>query len=189
MIDPELRDIITPELAEGEALLWAGRPQKRPSNLLATGFFLFALAWLSGILTWIYHALTHETAYFLKFPQNIFSLFIIGVFLLIGGQILKHAFIAMKRPARQIYGLTQNRGIILENLGKGDVRSLGKSELGSFLRKGNIEIGTLEFHSPELKSNKINLHMYDMTGIAFHNVANPKAVENIIFNNILKDRP
>ncbi len=44
MIDPELKSIITPELAEGEELLWAGRPEKKfwYMNLLF-GLFMTAL--------------------------------------------------------------------------------------------------------------------------------------------------
>lgn len=158
MIDSDIRHIVERELVSGEKLLWAGRPMKMPLPWLAIGYLIFIIIWFIGFLNMFFFGGFSE--FFTEEPFSVSALpfLLIPAFILcVGLAILWGTARLIRRPAKQIYGLTQNRGLIIENKGKGPVHSIRPAELASLTRKGGSDIGTLEFRSPNLMQFQFNL--------------------------------
>lgn len=185
MPNSEHKHLIEQELSSGERLLWSGVPQKAPLPKLALFYLIFISIWLCGVLAFLMVGLLTNVV-----PNNgtirlIFAL-VPGFMLLVGLLFFWVALRAVRRPSKQVYGLTTRRGLIIENHGKGPVRSLSKDELANLTRKGGTTMGTLQFQGPRL--SQFDLTLSNLAGVAFHNISDPKRVENIIFQKIIGDR-
>ncbi len=183
MQDSDIRHIIENELTSGERLLWSGAPQKPYWSPLMIFYVIFICLWLLGVLSFLIGALYQMG----EGPTGIVYLAVPTFMTLIALAFLWLSLKALRAPGRQVYGLTNRRGLIVENFGKGRVRSLGPNELANLTRKSAIKtMGTLQFQGPSFY--QISFDSSNLLGIAFYNIADPKDVENIIFNKILGDR-
>jgi len=131
MIDPELRDIIATEHAEGEELLWAGKPVKFPITrkfwggliglLILLVFFLWAVIFINNLVLWLGF------------------IFMCAIFL-----------VRMLIPKFQVYGITDKRVIVINRVWFGKTISLSgikPSWSYSVANLGNSdqEIGSIYF--------------------------------------------
>ncbi len=114
MIDPELRDIIEPELAKGEELLWMGRPS---AKFIRIHRFILGLVFLFICMLPFLFALS--------VVRNIgVAIGILSFFTLIALVLSVHSL----SPNFQVYGITQNRVIIKNNIWFGKTVSLQKGQ-------------------------------------------------------------
>ncbi len=179
MIDAEIRDIIKQELTTGEKLLWSGAPQKAYWPPLLIFYLIFISFWLCLVFVFLVVGLSQLG----KEPVAALFVAVPGLMFLFGLLFLWISYKALRRPGKQIYGLTNRRGLIIDNYGQGTIRSLGPDDLASLTRKGGSSMGTLQFQGPRF--NQFSFDLSNLSGVAFYNITNPKEVENIIFGKIL----
>jgi len=181
VINQDVRHIIEAELRSGEKLLWCDIPARMHKPLMPISYSIFIVFWLVGLISMVSFGGFLEAA-------NTSALFIaIPLFMLCAGLLmLWFAIKAVFAPSKHIYGLTNSRAIIVENRGKGPVRSFGANELSNYSRKGGTDIGTLEFVGPSMVT--VSLDLSSLSGRGFYEIQDPKYVENLIYKNILKDR-
>jgi len=188
LIDDDIRDIITPELTEGEELLWAGRPQKHPFLLFAIYAFGFALLWIGGVLFILFHSINAFFAPELGASTSIFMLLTMSalscLFLLIGYLQLRYAIIHLFGIKKQVYALTSHRGLIVENYLKNRSLSLERSALSIVYKDTKKSLGTFIFGVPEVLKRKDKKRFSVMHPIRlapiFYNIKNPNEVEALI---------
>ena len=182
MQDSDIRNIIEHELSTGEKLLWSGAPQKAYRPPLLVFYLIFISFWLCFVLVFLVAGLSQLG------KDPIGALFVaVPVFMFLFGLLFfRMTYKALRRPGKQIYGLTNRRGLIIENYGRGPIRSLGPDDLANLTRKGDPSMGSLQFQGPRF--SQFSFDLSNLAGVAFYNIANPKNVENIIFNKILQNR-
>ena len=183
MPDFDIRHIIENELTSGERLLWSGAPQKAYWSPLMMFYVIFILIWLLGVLGFLFAGLSQMG----KGSAGMRFVFVPAVMTFVGLLFLWITIKALRGPAKQLYGLTDRRGLIIENFGKGPVRSLGPNELANLTRKSASDtMGTLKFQGPSF--TQFSFDLSNLMGVAFYNITNPRDVENIIFSKILQNR-
>ena len=187
MIDHEAEKIITAELGPSEKLIWASRPQKYPLTIQGAFNFFFAFAWCTVFIhlmlntfilspEWPGENSDPETVVLI--PILFLSFFII---------LFVNIFRAALAPMKQVYGLTQKRGIIVTNLKRKHVNSISKTELASRTRRGSENIGTLTFRVARNSHDIFHNFFSPDQGISFYNISNPREVEHLIETKTLKE--
>ena len=201
MVDEDVREIVEAELVEGEKLLWADKPTKRPypwrgvwRAALWCFCMLFVCYWLFGVIF---------VAEFVSIPLKITSVSFGLAFLFIGFAMRKTYLKGFLGPKYEIYGLTNKRAIILSPLWKGqqffnwngqdhsrnfiDAKELdtiklevsAKSSVGTIIFSGwwdRIRYSWYVFPNPETPKILSNLN-------GFRNVNNPFLVADLFRNN------
>ncbi len=192
MIEPELRDIIEPELAEGEELLWAGRPQKHPFLFYGIYALVFAMVWIGAILytvfIWIKGFFFSKDGSLLSTLDFLIGLTVSSFMLLFGYFLLRYAIIHVFAFKKQVYALTSKRGLILENHLKKRSLSFDQTALSVMHRDIQKSPGTLFFGFPVVLKKKVKdrltlIHPFRLMPI-FYNVENPDQLEALILDNL-----
>ncbi len=191
MIDPELRETIAPELAEGEELLWAGRPQEHPFLLFGIYALLYAIVWIGAILyvdyIWIKGFFFPKDGSSLSTLSFFIGLVVSGFLLLLGCFQLKQGILDLFGSRQQIYAVTSKRGLIVENFWKQRSLSLDRTALSIMHKDKKKSLGTLTFGLPEILKKKHKerfsfMHPIRLAPI-FYNVENPEQVEALILEH------
>ena len=191
MIDPELRDIIAPELAKGEELLWAGQPQKNPFLYSGIYALVFAIVWIGAILyfeySWIKGFFFPKDGSSLSAFSFLFGLAVSCLMLLVGYFQLRYAIIHLFGIKKQVYALTSKRGLIVENYWKKRSLSLDKTALSIMHKEIKKSLGTLIFGVPEVLKRKDKhrfnvMHLIRLAPI-FYNIENPNEIEALILKH------
>ena len=187
MIDHEAEKIITAELGPSEKLIWASRPQKFPLTLYASIHLLLALTGCAVFIHLFFDLflLNPEWRGGEIAPGSIILLPVI--FILFFVIILVNTLRVFIAPNKQVYGLTQNRGIVVTTLRKKHVISIGKNELSCRTRRGGDIIGTLTFRVAIGSHDIYRGLLHSDQGISFYNISNPREVEHLIETKTLKE--
>lgn len=140
MINEEVRHLIEPELVEGEELLWADRPVKRPypwRGVWRAGFWvlwmIFVLCWIIGVLT-----TTLQNPFLIR--RLVFVCFGL-VFFGFGLGFRKTYLKAFLGPKHEVYGLTDQRAIILSPLWKDEkfINWFGHDHSKNFIDRNELQ--------------------------------------------------
>ena len=131
-----IRSVLSSELRSGEKLLWVGSPARFPVYFST----LFPLLWAGGFVAFglfaLISALISATASGIIFM--LIWLSFVSIFF----------YIHLRRltaPSKQIYAITDQRGIILELQGQTRVASLSLAQLKSYERRNHGKLATLSF--------------------------------------------
>ena len=186
MINEEVEHIIEAELREGEELLWADKPEKRPITgigILRGGVHIFVMVFTGY---WLLAVTFSEAASLtLKILFILFGLFFAAFAIGMRKQPFKHLF----GPAHEIYAITNKRAIIISPYWRLERVDLSSDDMVDFFIKGNDELGTIIF--PKIKipvfvyaGHKKYWDAFDTWQKsdlgAFHKIKNPYEVKNLI---------
>ena len=189
MINPDVRHIIEPELRSGEKLLWADKPAKFPLSFMMIYILGFSIVWTlfaigffgAVVFGSFFDANVGETsndaveAGAIRIGFSIFSF----LFVVIGVGMIVQGLKMLISPSKEIYALTNQRGIIISPFFKYRIASLSPENLKNLERKGDPELGTLTFAS---KGNgMMGMKPYQTELNAFLKIKNPKQVEDLIY--------
>lgn len=117
MINEEVRHILEAELNPNEKLLWADKPAKRPYPWRGVYRAAFWCCWMLFVCYWLFGVIT--AAEFASTLLKIVFIFVGVLFLIFGFAIRKTYLKGFLGPKYEIYGLTNQRAIILSPLWKG----------------------------------------------------------------------
>ena len=195
MIDPKAKDIITPELREGETLLWADKPNRLPLTGASLFQLLFSFIWLLLVLLIIFGVLSSieimdsellppGLVKELAKPLVALVFYLPLAFLLIGMMLLLNSVRLLISPLFQVYAVTDQRGIIASTLTPRRVISLSARSFARMERTGSSDIGTLEIASRQ-GSRNLRAALYQVQLDSFHKIRNPKQVEAMIHERFL----
>ena len=195
-IDKAVQARITPELREGETLLWADKPNRLPISIASIFLMLFSFIWLSVVLLIIFGVLTSiqvadndiippGLVTELAKPLVALAFYVPLFFLLVGLMLLFSSIRLLISPLFQVYAITDQRGIIASNLYPRRIISITEHGFARVERTGNDKIGTLEIAD---KQNRRDLRtaMYQVQLDSFQKIKNPKAVEALIHKQFIK---
>ena len=177
MINEDVRHIVEAELREGETLLWADKPSKKPISFMAIYITGFSIVWTTmaigfvgaGAFASLFSVATVEdkaTAAGTAAFGAVFSIVSL-LFVAIGVGMILWGLKMLIGPSKEIYALTNQRGIVLSPFIKYRITSLSYEILKNSERKGDHQLGTLTF------TNQTELN-------AFLKIKNPKQVEDLI---------
>ena len=117
MINEEVRHIVEAELNPNEKLLWADKPAKRPYPWRGVYRAAFWCCWMLFVCYWLFGVIT--AAEFISTLLKIVFIFV-GVLFLVFGFALRKTYLKGFLGAKyEIYGLTNQRAIVLSPLWKG----------------------------------------------------------------------
>lgn len=209
MINPELNEKFQSQLYPGEKLLWTGKPKRFPLTGMGIFSFGFALVWcffvygifFSVIIAVIFgidssaanESLAQTPAEPLDMPDEdtgagmfglIFLLFPL-MFLLVGALALYTGAKLFFGPSRQIYAITNERGLVLEHFLGRRIGTISAQELKTYEKSGGDKVGTLKF-GPGLSLFSMNAMFPKHPLNTFYNVANPRDVEILIRKQFAK---
>ncbi len=192
MINEDIRHIIEAELREGEVLLWADKPVKRPITgigVLRGGIHIFGMVFICFWLLVVLFTEVANLALKIVFISVglIFALFAIGM----RKQPFKHLF----GPAYEVYAITDKRAIIISPYWRLEKASINSDDMADVLVKGSDTLGTVIF--PKIKipvfvyaGHKKYWDAFDAWQKsdlgAFHRIKNPREVENLIHKTFLE---
>lgn len=172
--DQALRDMFKPELRAGERLLWAGKPASFPLNPGAVFLAGFLTLWTAMAVFMSGMFMSQQGDIPLPFSAVPF------VFVCIGSLALLFSFKGLIAPSRQIYAITDQRGIIISPFLGRSIASLNADILLNSVRKGSGDKGTL-FFGPQI--SMFNNQSFDALKVqlnAFHNIKNAAEIESLI---------
>lgn len=190
MINSDVRNIVETELRAGENLLWADKPYKFPLSFTAIYIFGFSVVWTTiavsfvgvGAITSLLGGAGGETAIesagaaAFGVTFSIISLIFVGV----GIGMFLWGLKMLIGPSKELYAITNQRGIIISPFLKYRVATLSPEVLKNSERKGRPDLGTLTFN----KGNGIMgmwMNPYQTELNAFQKIENPKRVEDLIY--------
>ena len=145
-MDYETRDVVKKELDSGEKLLWAGTPKQgvvfRGSDVL---MIPFSLLWGGFAIFWEIMALSipHKEAGPVSIVFPLFGIpFVLAGLYMIFGRFIYDA----KKRAKTVYGLSDQRAIIISGVFSRSIKSLNLKSLSdvSLTEKGD-KSGTITF--------------------------------------------
>lgn len=152
-IPSDLQKLLNAELSSGERALYAAQPDWRAQWLQHLIFFLFGLGWMS--IAGPFALLVGAEALGVSLPgfkaggmgqgmAIFFSLFMIP-FLLIGLACVSAPFLAIRKSARTVHAITDQRLINLSDGGKPGVESYNLQTI-NFVKRRDLKdgFGTLE---------------------------------------------
>ena len=173
IIDQDLRNLVKPELRAGEKLLWADKPRRFPLNIWTSYFLGFSIVWTLMAVT-ITRATGEDSG---VVPFNVIGIVfpIIGILFVIAGLFV---FIS---PSKEIYAVTNHRGVILKRFLLRNTLSLSPEKMSNPERRGGSDIGTLNFESGMPRTTG---QMFFRK--SFKNISNPKQVEDLIYKTFQK---
>lgn len=191
MINPAVKSLIEGELRSGERLLWADKPSKLPISFMAVYITCFSLVWTFmaisffgvGVFTSILGATASDTSTEAVGSAAAGTLFsaIALLFVCIGVAMILWGLKMLIGPSKEIYAVTNQRGLIISPFIRYRIASLSGDVLANSERKGRSEIGTLIFSnkSSGWMGTMMNPNQTELD--AFHNIVNPKKVEDLIY--------
>ena len=138
MTDYQIESRVGKEIGSGERLLWSGRPRQglvlRPADAL---LIPFSLMWGGFAIFWEAMVLRTGAPFFFKLWGIPFVL--VGLYIMIG-----RFFTDARQRARTVYGVTNERIIIISGLLKETVTSLNLRSLSNLsLSEGSDGRGTI----------------------------------------------
>lgn len=141
MIDPTLRAPLEPELHAGETLLWAGRPEKRPYPWRGVCRAVFWFFWIMFVLLFTLFSIasfSSDEGY-----VAIKVLFVcLGCLMFYLGYVMRKSLLkGFLGPQYEVYGLTEQRVIILSPLWKDTefFNSRGIDHSKQFIEKDDLD--------------------------------------------------
>ena len=141
-MDIEARQKIQKELAPGERVHWAGRPQSKwPGAMPHLAQAAFMIPWTGFAIFWTLGA-TGITGFSLD-PFSLIFPAVGGAFNLIGLVVFVRSALKVLGADKVTYAVTDQRALIVRD--NGDVRSLSGAALGQIRRKGDDQTGSLYF--------------------------------------------
>ncbi len=182
MIDPEVQDKIQSYLKPNEKLLWADKPHKYPVRGL-TIMTWAKIAWFCFILVWLLFDIVFSGE-FSSYKQKIIGILILAFFGGFGWLAMKVCFKFLLGPIHEVYGLTDDRAIIISPYENLQIVSVRPEKMRDIRVRGRKNIGTIWFSQIKLNVWKFG-DKYDF-GVnrgdlsAFHNIKNPREVEALI---------
>ncbi len=195
MINPRARDIITPQLREGETLLWADKPNRLPLTGASLFQLVFSFIWLLLVLLIVFGVLSSiqimdsellppGLVKELAKPLVALVFYLPLAFLLIGLMLLLNSIRLLISPLFQVYAITDQRGIIATTLAPRRTISLTRRSFERMERTGGTDVGTLEIASRQ-GSRNLRAALYQVQLDSFHKIRDPKKVEALIHERFL----
>jgi hypothetical protein len=145
-MDYDVHTIVQGELDSGEKLLWAGIP-KQGTVFRGSDVFMipFSLLWGGFAIFWEIMALTipdrESGAVGIAFPLFGIPFVVVGLYIIFGRFIYD-----AKKRAKRVYGLTNQRAIIISGLFSKNVKSLSLNSLSDVsLSEKSDKTGTITF--------------------------------------------
>ena len=170
-IDRDVAAKLQAELMPGEKLLWADKPRKANFLwILLPGMLVGPLLVVFGLGLFSTSLLGLEGGWF----HTLFSL----VWLTIPAIVTVLSVRGFFAPSKQIYGLTNERGIIIQNFMGRRIASLHAAEFSKIERKGDPQIGTLHFGGAPSFAQMGMTYQSPLT--SFSKIQNPREVEALI---------
>jgi len=190
MINPDVKLIVEAELRNGERLLWADKPSKFPISFMAIYIVGFSIVWTTiavsfvgvGAFVSIVGSSAAETSTEAASAGGvgiIFSLVSL-LFVCVGIGMVVWGLKMLIGPSKEIYAVTNQRGIIISPFIKYRIVSLSAEALANSERKGRPERGTLSFHNNTNNWMALMMNPYQTELAAFRKINNPKQVEELI---------
>jgi len=196
MINSDVKPTIEAELRSGERLLWADKPSKFPLSFIAIYITGFSLVWTSmaisfvgvGFFASIVGPAAAETSAeatgvgAFGIMLSVISL----LFVCVGIGMILWGLKMLVGPSREIYAITDQRGIIVSPFIKYRIVSLSSEALANSERKGRPEMGTLTFKSQTNGWMSLMMNPYQTELAAFQNINNPEKVEDLIHTTFFR---
>lgn len=190
MINSDVRSNVDAELRSGEKLLWANKPHKFPFSFMALYITGFSFVWTAisisfvgiGAITSIFGASTSDTATEVAGSSAFGIAFstISLLFVCIGIGMFLWGLKMLIGPSKEIYAITNQRGIIISPFFKYRVASLSPENLKNSERKGSPDLGTLTFTNKGSGMMGMWMNPYQTELNAFRKIKNPKKLEDLI---------
>jgi len=193
VINAQVRHIIESELAEGEELLWADKPVKRPypwRGVFRAGFWVFWMAMVAFMLVCILLGILITPQNYASMPLLFVFPFVCLVMLGIGYALRKTYLKAFLGPKYEVYGLTNKRAIILSPLWKDQqfTNWRGQDHSKNFIEGKELDHIKIEFSSDQSIGTIIFSGWWDKIRFKWHiypNADSPKILSNLNgFRNI-----
>lgn len=183
IIDKELRDKIQPELMAGEKLLWAGKPAKFPLSFMALYLTAFSVFWTFMVTGIFGVGISSEfgSSNSSMGSLNIGFLLFASLFICAGIGMFLVGLKTLISPSREIYAITNQRGIIISPFFRYRMASLSEDCLKNSERKGRPELGTLLFSGKSSGLMGMMMNPYQTELNAFRKITDPKKVEDLIY--------
>lgn len=172
----ELKNIVQKEIRSGESVLWVGRPNSMPLNAMGImGTAMGGLFCIIGTLVFI-GAL---------FSGVVFAAVFMAIWTSIAAWNLYIFSGMLFGPRKQIYAITNKRGIIIENFRKDRVATINPAMISSYEIERHGEEATLRFGE---KRGMFFMTMSPNLPLdTFHRVTDYKNLENLIHCTFAKD--
>jgi hypothetical protein len=173
------------ELAPGENLLWADRPDPSQQGSQYLPVVLFGTVWTAFSLFWIWGASepmrTHAQVVSPSF--DLFPLFGLP-FVLIGIGMLTSPYWAAQKAKSTVYAITDRRILIIQCVKNRTVRSIQPADIGELQRTEKADgSGTLIFGKNTYQSQGNSSQSPSLTD-RFVGVRNIRMVEDLIRDNL-----
>ena len=189
MINRDVRKAVETELRAGETLLWADKPAKMPLSFMALYMSGFSLVWTTmavsfvgvGAVTAFMGEGSSETADTAAFGIAFFAISLLFVFVVIGVCMFLWGLKLLIGPSKELYAITNQRGIVISPFLKYRVANLSPEILRNSERKGRPDLGTLTFMGKGNGFMGMWMNPYQTELNAFQKIQNPKQVEDLIY--------
>lgn len=197
--DPNVEQLVQPELMTGEKLLWAGKPSPWRHALLNISLPIFGLV-LTAFGIFIYSQFTAQvlrsTSLGRPSSTGFSTMFQFIIFIFIGagiGMSLSPIWRFIKALSL-VYAITDQRALLIEKFPVNAVRAYSASDMSGLQRKGNEAQGDLIF-AREVSYRRENDQVTQrrttrrvITPIGFFGIANPRAVSEIMTRTFFSNR-
>ena len=174
-LDPNISELIRPELRAAEKLLWVGKPARFPVTLVGLFNLLMLFIWLPIFVAVLYANGVFEEIARSGVPPWLF----IAVGIVLGFFVLRDTVFNVLGPSKDLYALTPERGIIVRDFIKKRVTSIPPDVLLNVHRKGGVTVATLDFYPSRTKTATL---VADHNLTAFRNIEDAKRVEELIYS-------
>ncbi|EFL90832.1 hypothetical protein [Ahrensia sp. R2A130] len=180
--DPRIE--VQAELARREKLVWADRPRRLRSHVMATlPIFLFGIPFFAFAVFWTAAAAGFDTPSSSDPFSMIFPLF--GVpFILVGLGLLSSPIWALHKARKTIYGLTEDRAIVITHGFSRSVKSYNIADISRLERiMHGDQFGDLVFGEERRRGKKGRTIT---TKIGFYGIYDPKRLEETM-RDLMRD--
>lgn len=173
--DPSLNQPFQAELESGERLLWTGRADPVRSALGAFAIWFFAIPWTAFSVNFMLMWRNHDWA------SYIFQ----GSFVLIGVGLLSTPLWTYLRARATLYGITQQRIILLTTGRTRTVQSFRDEDLNHIVRTERADgSGDLTFAQRSYRDSDGDRRTQNFTMVGILNV---REVERLVRSVLLKE--
>lgn len=198
MINEDIRSIVESELRSDEKLLWADKPHKFPLSFMAVYLTGFSIVWTLmaisfagvGVFASLFGATTSDSTAEVAGIGAFGAVFSIVslLFVAIGIGMVLLGLKMLIGPSKEVYALTNQRGIIISPFFKYRIASLSRDVLENSERKGAPDLGTLTFTAKGGGIMGMWMNPYQTELNSFRKIQNPKQIEDLI-HRTFKDKP
>ena len=193
-LEPDAKALLAEELRAGERVLWSSMPETKPRSFEAINMFGFGCFW-TGLIILIFvpagllslfagsdataGSTAGETA---TGPTSLLALVgIVALFMTPGLIMLRTGWIAMTAPAREIYAITTQRGLLISPYARHVVKSIAPHQLLGATRKDRKgKPSTLSFEAGRSWLAMGGFPSTEPT-LSFKNISNARKVEDLIY--------